>query len=1009
MSNATIQTSYSPTDEPDPRASTGEPSTGNAAGAVMRDVLKPLASLRLTVVLFALSIALVFFGTLAQVDSGIWTVVGKYFRWFYVWIPFQIFYPLRMQDQNKPFFIIPGAFPFPGGWTLGTLLLVNLLAAHAVRFKVFWTRSGILLLHAGLVVLMLGELETGLFAVEGNMTILEDGKSNYTEAQGTAELVVIDRSDPKTDDVVAVPQSLLRKGGTVSHPGLPFDIRVVEFMPNSSVLETIPPGHENPATAGTGKSVLAVRKPEVSGTDPNQKVDLASAYVTLTKKGASDSLGTYLMSTWLSALSDHPYQQVTVDGKAYDVTLRFKRTYKPYTLRLIHFTHEKFPGTEIPKDFRSTVELTDPTRDEKRTVDIFMNNPLRYQGETFYQSSFLPGDTGTVMVTVGMLVHFVLLLRGFLAKKAARPVLVKVPDLVRRRPVGAEWLVPGAVVAVATLFLAFTAMPPTDRPGQMKLEEFGKIPVVDRGREKPLDTYARNTLMFLNDRQTYKDEDDNTHSAVEWLLNVMTLRYAEKSPVLKDKFIRIDNDQVLSLLGLKPRSGLRYAVDEFKDKVAALVEQARRVKGLEESRRELFDVKVMELFNKLETLFALAQLDTPLMVPPLEAGEKDWTPLDVALEPDPPKDAGPPGATPQSSHAYSPAAHALESMLQAYARKDVPAFNNELTSYRQRIDKAMPREVNKAGFEVFFNHFAPFYQCSILYVFVFLLSCFALAAWRQPLNAAAFWLAFLTLWVHTFALVARMYLQGRPPVTNLYSSAVFIGWGCVILGLVLEYLFRLGVGNIVGAVTGSLSLLIAQNLAAGGDTLEMMQAVLDTNFWLATHVTCVTIGYTATFVAGFLGIYQLVVLVIGHLKGEPDRALLQMLGQMLYGILCFATLFSFTGTVLGGIWADQSWGRFWGWDPKENGALIIVIWNALILHARWGGLVKQRGMALLAVLGNVVTAWSWFGVNMLGVGLHSYGFMQGAMFWLLAFMASQLLLIAIGWIPGHLWRKLVAV
>jgi hypothetical protein len=126
---------------------------------------------------------------------------------------------------------------------------------------------------------------------------------------------------------------------------------------------------------------------------------------------------------------------------------------------------------------------------------------------------------------------------------------------------------------------------------------------------------------------------------------------------------------------------------------------------------------------------------------------------------------------------------------------------------------------------------------------------------------------------------------------------------------------------------------------------------------------------------------------------------------MVYGIVCFATLFSFVGTVLGGIWADQSWGRFWGWDPKENGALIIVLWNALILHARWGGLVKQRGMMCLAVFGNVVTGWSWFGVNMLGVGLHSYGFTEAAFWSLSVFVVTQLAFIAVGNIPLEKWKS----
>ena len=142
-----------------------------------------------------------------------------------------------------------------------------------------------------------------------------------------------------------------------------------------------------------------------------------------------------------------------------------------------------------------------------------------------------------------------------------------------------------------------------------------------------------------------------------------------------------------------------------------------------------------------------------------------------------------------------------------------------------------------------------------------------------------------------------------------------------------------------------------------------------------------------------------------RLRVVVDSATADALTRMVYGIVCFATLFSLIGTVLGGIWADQSWGRFWGWDPKENGALIIVIWNAVILHARWGGLVKQRGLMALAIFGNIVTSWSWFGVNMLGVGLHSYGFMDAAFYWLIAFVASQVAIIALSQLPLAKWRS----
>jgi ABC-type transport system involved in cytochrome c biogenesis permease subunit len=209
--------------------------------------------------------------------------------------------------------------------------------------------------------------------------------------------------------------------------------------------------------------------------------------------------------------------------------------------------------------------------------------------------------------------------------------------------------------------------------------------------------------------------------------------------------------------------------------------------------------------------------------------------------------------------------------------------------------------------------------------------------------------------------------------------------------------------------------------------MEMLRAVLDTNFWLATHVVIVTLGYASTFVAGLLAIGYITLGLFtpilsrkvvaanapatdtGKLKktaspaNQPDIG--KALAKMVYGIVCFATLFSFIGTVLGGIWADQSWGRFWGWDPKENGALLIVIWNATILHARWGGMVRERGLMNMAIFGNIVTSFSWFGVNMLGIGLHSYGFMDAAFHWLIAFIGSQVLLILLGMLPRSMWRS----
>jgi len=329
-------------------------------------------------------------------------------------------------------------------------------------------------------------------------------------------------------------------------------------------------------------------------------------------------------------------------------------------------------------------------------------------------------------------------------------------------------------------------------------------------------------------------------------------------------------------------------------------------------------------------------------------------------------------------------------------------FNQHVDLLADWFAKEQPNATKRASFEFLFNHLQPFSQAMALYVLAFLLACASWLGWNRPLNRSAFYLLLLALAIHTFGLVSRMYLQERPPVTNLYSSAIFIGWGAVIVSLILERIFRDGIGAACAGAIGFVTLIIAHHLAGSGDTLEMLQAVLDTNIWLATHVVAITTGYSAMFLAGTLAI---IYVIRGVLTRSLTKQSADSLGRMTYGVVCFATLFSFIGTVLGGIWADQSWGRFWGWDPKENGAVLIVLWCAIILHARWGGFIRQRGLMIMAIFGNVVTSFSWFGVNMLGVGLHSYGFMQKAFPWLVGFIVSQLALMTIAAMPLERWRS----
>ncbi len=514
------------------------------------------------------------------------------------------------------------------------------------------------------------------------------------------------------------------------------------------------------------------------------------------------------------------------------------------------------------------------------------------------------------------------------------------------------------------------------------LNAFSQLPVLHKGRVQPLDSFARNNLLFISDKQIYSDGEGKKQPAVQWLAELMSGRPESR----QHKVFRIEHDDVLSLMGLKPREGLRYSLDELAPKYPALIQQVQMAFQKPDASRDLVDAKTIELYEQLEVFRQIMAFEVPLVLPALKAEGNDWLPLGGE----------------KSDLNRSNYANAWYKSLKAYQNNDIALFNATTAEYLQGLKSSHPTLFPKLQIEQRFNLSMPFYQAMVLFVLAFLLSVFGWMFWGQALNRSAFGLVVIGLVIFTGALLTRMYLQGRPPVTNLYSSAIFVGWVAVLMGLGVEWFMKNGFGTIMAAITGFCALLVAHNLGSGGDTLEMMRAVLDTNFWLATHVTTVTMGYSASFLAGFMG---LIVIIMGVLTRKLDKALYTKISAMIYGTVAFATLFSFVGTVLGGIWADQSWGRFWGWDPKENGAVMIVLWNAIILHARWGGLAKKRGIALLAIGGNIVTAWSWFGVNMLGVGLHSYGFTDKAFVGLAGFVGLNLLVIWLGTIPEEHWRS----
>ncbi len=356
-----------------------------------------LTSLRLTVALLFLGLIIVFTGTLAQVELGLYEAQNRFFRSFFLWWR--------------------GVPVFPAGYTLGVVLLVNLFAAHAKRFELSRKKIGIFMIHAGVILLLLGQLLTDLLSVESFMRLAEGHAKNYSESSRSVELAFVDSSANDFDQVIAIPSSIVAGGGEIKDAALPFAVQVKEYHANST----------RPKRNAGGDGNLEVESREITRKEDER--NMPSARIEIIENGKS--LGTWLVSLWLD--QSHT---ITVGGKEWQFGLRPTRHYKPFHIELLDFRHDKYKGTDIPKNFSSQVRIMNPTSAENREALIYMNNPLRYGGETYFQGSFDQNDPrvsilqvvrnpgwltpylGCAIVGLGLIVQFLSHLIPFVRRSA---------------------------------------------------------------------------------------------------------------------------------------------------------------------------------------------------------------------------------------------------------------------------------------------------------------------------------------------------------------------------------------------------------------------------------------------------------------------------------------------------------------------------------------------------------------------------------------------------------------
>jgi hypothetical protein len=341
-------------------------------------LLRVFASLRLTVVCLALAALLVFVGTIAQVEQGLYNAQARYFRSLFVyWGP-------AGADWKAPV--------FPGGYLVGALLLINLVTSLALRLRSVRGNWGLLLAHVGVILLLLGQFATDLLSVESHMRVREGEPANYSESGSECELAIVDASDPEADEVYPVPERLLATQSRIDLPGLPFAVLVKKYYPNSRVENRTGQTPQAPPAAshGIGAQITLQPAPPVVRMDTR---NLPAAGLELTTPDGS--LGTYAVAL----VVDEP-QEVKCKDKTYTLQLRSTRYYKPYSITLLKFSHDKYQGTDIPKNFSSRVRLHRPETGEEREALIYMNNPLRYAGETYYQSGYDERDPSVSILQV---------------------------------------------------------------------------------------------------------------------------------------------------------------------------------------------------------------------------------------------------------------------------------------------------------------------------------------------------------------------------------------------------------------------------------------------------------------------------------------------------------------------------------------------------------------------------------------------------------------------------------
>jgi ABC-type transport system involved in cytochrome c biogenesis permease subunit len=948
-------------------------------------------------------------GTVAQKYIGLYQAQKLFFYAWVLWI---------------------GPIPVPAG--MATIGLIFLTLTAKLLFASVWTlqKSGTIITHIGAMLLLGGGLVTYLDAREASLVVHVGETVNYTSSYHDRELVVLDMVTSKKID--AVPFDNMRVGQVFTPQSLPFKLEILSLCRNC-----VPVKRDNVTDDLRGRA----REIDLQSIplDMNDEVNQAGLQYRLIGAGVAQD-GIYLSVDFIDV-----GQKIELAGRTFLISLRKVREQLPFAIELKKFDHQVHPGTDIPRLYRSDVMVHDAGGSWPAVIQ--MNEPLRFRGYTLFQASFVPATENAPPATVLAVVKnngrlFPYIASIVMCFGILLHLILKLPKLIVR----------------VVVFTAIIFMPHIAQAAELNLDTFRHLPVMEDGRIKPFDTFAETKLEIIYGRASLPDmsaaawlaevlfDQEQAYNRPIFRINDPRIASALELPPINprlyafkdisialtqrladlDHMMQLPEDQLdpmqrqmlelyarVRMYGELSRSMTLLLPDFYiqDEKIAALLNvpvgtrlkylqiTAARPKieqygiGLMQARLKRKDTQsgisdqgraILELLQHLDQIDGDADSAILRIIPPSWSNDKaraPWlSPWRIGVEG-------------QGSPATATILTAWAMAAQAYRNLDAIAWNRAITRVQDTTlqlagPAVMPWHLN---LEVIKNSLSPLTISLYTFGFSFVLMLLSFLNVRPEwLQRTAMWLLGAGLVMNAVGIIMRMMIMGRPPVTNLYESIIFVSFITVGLALIYAWRTRESTGVLVGAVAGIVLQFMGQRFNLDGDTMGMLTAVLDTNFWLATHVVAITIGYGICVMGGMLAHIALLDRLIKPYETGRHLAI----ARQIRGISYLALFFTALGTILGGIWADQSWGRFWGWDPKENGALLIVLWLLMITHGRLAGRIGDLGFAACMVVTNVIVALAWFGVNLLGVGLHSYGFTEGAIQGLVIFCTGEIVFAA---------------